>query len=105
MENYLCPSCDAKTISFWQKQFSGALRRLKCSSCGVAVSVPWLHNLMLNLLGSVAVLLFGVGALVLVGEFHSLLSMLGVFLIGATLPLFPIAWLIHHYVPLITKKA
>ena len=105
MEKYPCPSCGAKTISFWQKQFSGPLRKIKCSSCGVAVSVPWLHNLLLSLLGSVAVPLCGVGALALVGNFHSLLSMLAVFLTGAILPLLPIAWLSHRYVPLVVRKA
>ncbi len=38
---YECPWCRRKSFSFWQKQWLGPTREIKCTACTRKVSVPW----------------------------------------------------------------
>ena len=38
---YECPWCRRKSFSFWQKQWLGPARAIKCTACTRKVSVPW----------------------------------------------------------------
>ena len=36
-----CPHCNEPSISFWQKQCLGPIKRIRCSECGAGISVFW----------------------------------------------------------------
>ena len=38
---YECPWCRRKSFSFWQKQWLGPARTIRCGACSREVSVPW----------------------------------------------------------------
>src|SRR5215467_9892290 len=43
MQNYRCPKCGERTISFWRKQFASAFTRIPCSNCGARLAIPWVR--------------------------------------------------------------
>jgi hypothetical protein len=104
MPRYSCPSCGAKTFTYWAKQFIGPMRRVRCSSCNSLVSVgPGLSSAVLLLGPLVAFAGGAVGAVALI-EFGILAAGTG-FVAGGLIASVPSCWVWHRYVPLVRKDA
>ena len=107
MKMYECPNCGELTFSYWQKQFLGPARTIRCRACDARVSVPWLRSSIFVILGSVVSLFAGLVALMMVAP--GSLAGLGValafvvFVVGAALAVVPIAWLYGRYVHLVQR--
>jgi len=97
---YKCPLCSADSFTFWQKQWLGPARSIKCRACGGAVSVPWLGAVVaivpIAVLASAGTI---VGATLAGNAGFAVGGVLGILLgFAISSPLY------HRYVPLVARK-
>ena len=99
---YECPWCHDRTFSFWEKQWLGPKKTLRCSKCTRQVTVCWQRAQI----AAVPVLLLGFLGMLCGKAFFATWPAvaLGAWL-GITLGMLITAPLYHFYVPLVRPTA
>jgi hypothetical protein len=109
MENYNCPSCGEKTISFWQKQFTGPLKKIKCKNCDALISVSWFRSFFIIFLGMFIPLIIAWTIFIFLPYLMDIKypknGIYWTFTIGLILGLVIVVWSYHRFVPLVKKDA
>jgi VIT1/CCC1 family predicted Fe2+/Mn2+ transporter len=104
MKKFDCPSCLQPTFSLWQKMTLGPARKIICSNCGAAVSVPWLKSTLVIILFSFFPPIGAIAPFFFVSHHESIISLFITMLVGAILGIVLLSWLYSRWVPLVEKK-
>ena len=111
MENYRCPGCGERTVSFWQKQLVGVPARTSCSNCGVRLAAPLLKSVLIRSAGMFFPLCGVLFAYLFIppaisGRFlYSDAGLYASVAIGFLLGCAVVVWATHRFVPLVRKDA
>ena len=109
MENYSCPNCREKSISFWQKQFAGPLKKIRCKSCNALISVSWIRSFLVIFFGTFFSWAFAMAIFISMSNLLDInLPLNGLYwalVVGFFLGLVIAIWLYHRFVPLVRKDA
>jgi VIT1/CCC1 family predicted Fe2+/Mn2+ transporter len=87
----------------WQKMTLGPAKKIQCSNCGAAVSVPWLKSTLVIVLSSFFPPIGAIVPFIFIPQHGSIISFLVTILVGALAGLFMLGWLYSRWVPLVAK--
>jgi len=110
LENYRCPRCQGKTITFWQKQSANAAFPITCPNCGAKLTEPFVRT-VITLFAAAFPPFFGTFLMYLVipllvpGLRYSEIGVYGSLGLGFVLACVAAMWAFHRFVPLISRDA
>jgi hypothetical protein len=103
MKKFECPNCSQPTFTVWQKMTLGPARKIYCSNCGAAVSVPRLRSTIVIILSSFFPPIGAIAPFIFIPQHGSVSSFLITLLAGALAGFYIFGWLYSRWVPLVLK--
>lgn len=99
-----CPACGIQGLSVARRLGLGSARSVACRACDARISVGRAAELVVAVLGQLAVLGGGLAALLVVGTFTSVVVMGATFMAGALVGVAIWLWMSHRFVPLVVRE-